>query len=47
MEDVQLRNKELDLAQPAPGLRSGKAHKGSRIQYDILGIGGFLMCTEM
>jgi hypothetical protein len=47
MQDVQPRNKEPDLARPAPGVGYGKAHEGIRIQYDVLGIGGSLTCTVM
>jgi hypothetical protein len=47
MEDVQPRNKVPNPARPAPGVRSDKAHEGSRIQYDVLGICGSLTCTAM
>jgi hypothetical protein len=47
MEDVHPRNKEPDPARPAPGVESGKAHGGSRIRYDMIGIGGSLTCTSM
>jgi hypothetical protein len=47
MEEVQPRNKEPDPNKHALGVGSGKAHQGSRIQYDILGSRRILDVQEM